>query len=296
MARIGVMTTELDGATFAEVVDNIVEHKITSVQLQLGSVVSKVSKTDALLRGLDILGDHLSEELAQGAAGTLQSRGIEVAAVDGTYNMIHPDPERRDRNRDHLINLIRLAPLFGTSIVTVCTGTREDIMWRGDPDNQSVDAWADLVEQLGPVVGVAEQAGVVLAFEPEYNNVVNTAERARKIMNEIGSPALKVLMDAANLFHEGDLQRMDEHLDAAFALVGDDIVLAHAKDLDHDGDAGGRAAGQGLLDYDRYLSLLQRYGFDGTIVLHQLTELAPDRLDVGFDAVRSHAPRGYLTS
>jgi sugar phosphate isomerase/epimerase len=65
---------------------------------------------------------------------------------------------------------------------------------------------------------------------------------------------------------------MREMLDEAFALVGKDIVLAHAKDLDHDGDAGHKAAGQGKLDYDRYLSLLRDYGFKGPLLLHGLSE------------------------
>ena len=50
------------------------------------------------------------------------------------------------------------------------------------------------------------------------------------------------------------------------------IVLAHAKDLDHDGDAGHLAAGQGKLDYARYVSFLHRYGFPGPLLLHGLSE------------------------
>lgn len=65
---------------------------------------------------------------------------------------------------------------------------------------------------------------------------------------------------------------MKQMLDEAFALVGKDIVMAHAKDLDHDGDAGHQAAGQGKLDYDRYLSLLWAYGFKGPLLLHGLSE------------------------
>jgi sugar phosphate isomerase/epimerase len=64
---------------------------------------------------------------------------------------------------------------------------------------------------------------------------------------------------------------MKEMLDEAFALVGKDIVLAHAKDLDHDGDAGHKAAGQGVLDYDRYLGLLRSYKFKGPLLLHGLS-------------------------
>jgi sugar phosphate isomerase/epimerase len=64
---------------------------------------------------------------------------------------------------------------------------------------------------------------------------------------------------------------MREILDEAFALVGKDVVLAHAKDLDHDGDAGHLAAGQGKLDYDCYLSLLHTHRFQGPLLLHGLS-------------------------
>jgi sugar phosphate isomerase/epimerase len=65
---------------------------------------------------------------------------------------------------------------------------------------------------------------------------------------------------------------MAEILDEAFALLGRDIVLAHAKDIKHDGEAGQEPAGKGLLDYPRYLSLLERHGFPGTLLLHGLAE------------------------
>lgn len=295
MATIGVMTTEYAASTFEEAVEQIAGHHLRSVQLQLGSAIPEVSTTDALLRGLDVLGGKITEDLADRCREVLAAQGVDIAAVDGTYNMIHPDQDRRARNLDHLVSLIELAPRFGTGIVTLCTGTRDDMMWRGHRDNQSVEAWADLVAQLRVATEAAEAAGIHLAFEPEYNNVVNSAARARHLIDEVGSPTLKVVMDAANLFHPGDLDRMHEHLAEVFDLVGRDIVLAHAKDLDHDGDAGGRAAGQGKLDYTDYLACLQACGFDGAIVLHQLKELAPDRLDIAFDYVRDHAPAGYLS-
>jgi sugar phosphate isomerase/epimerase len=65
---------------------------------------------------------------------------------------------------------------------------------------------------------------------------------------------------------------MEEVLDRAFELLGKDIVMAHAKDLSHDGAAGDLPAGHGKLDYDRYLSLLHKYGFRGPLLLHSLSE------------------------
>ena len=79
-------------------------------------------------------------------------------------------------------------------------------------------------------------------------------------------------IDGANLFHTGELARMGEILDHAFELIGKDIAMAHAKDVIRDGDAGDLPAGHGKLDYDRYLSLLHKYGFKGPIILHSLSE------------------------
>ena len=121
-------------------------------------------------------------------------------------------------------------------------------------------------------VRMAESAGVTLALEPEVTNVVHSPEKARRLLDEIGSPNLKITMDAANLFHTGELPRMAEVLDHAFALLGRDIILAHAKDIAHDGEAGNLPAGRGLLDYDHYVSLLNRCGFSGPLLLHGLPE------------------------
>jgi sugar phosphate isomerase/epimerase len=158
-------------------------------------------------------------------------------------------------------------------VITLSTGTRDpDNMWRRHPNNDTPEAWRDMIAALREAVQIAEEHAVTLAFEPEISNVIDSAAKGRGLLDEIGSPRLQVVMDAANLFHAGDLPQMHEILEEAFALLGDDIVLAHAKDLSHDGDAGREAAGTGLLDYDLYLSLLRRVGYRGPLILHALAE------------------------
>ena len=65
---------------------------------------------------------------------------------------------------------------------------------------------------------------------------------------------------------------MREVLDEAFELLQGDIVIAHAKDLSTDGDAGHEAAGFGVLDYDYYFAHLANSGFEGPLITHGLTE------------------------
>ena len=85
------------------------------------------------------------------------------------------------------------------------------------------------------------------------------------------SHRLTIVMDGANVFARGTINRQREVLDEAFELLGERIALAHAKDLSRDGEAGHEAAGTGLLDYDRYLELLHSCGYRGALVLHSLT-------------------------
>lgn len=223
--------------------------------------------------GLPAMPDEIVPELVARIRREADARGITIASLEGTFNMSHPDAEQRRIGLRRLRVLAAACRPLGTSKIHLCTGTRDpDNMWRRHPDNDSPEAWRDMAACVREATEIARQAGVVLAFEPEVNNVVDSAKKARRLMDEIGSPNLKLTMDAANIFHAGELARMRDVLDEAFALVGKDIVLAHAKDLSHDGDAGHEAAGRGKLDYDRYLSLLHGYGFQGPIMLHGLTE------------------------
>jgi sugar phosphate isomerase/epimerase len=294
MASLGIMTTEFVSDSLDGALQTLVSHGVSTAQLQLGSALPQIPVEDSLLRGLDVIGPHLSEEFAEDVARRCAANRVTVAAIDGTYNMIHPDAARRAANLEHLVTLIGLAPTMGSTLVTLCTGTRADIMWRWDAANQQQDAWDDLVAQLRVAVPAAERAGVVLAFEPEHSNVIDSAAKSRRIIDEIGSDSLKVLFDPANIFHSGDLARQQDHLAESIALIRDDIALAHAKDLDHDGAAGHRAAGRGQLDYPLFLKLLQETGYDGAVIMHLMGELDASGVDDAVAFVRASAPAGYL--
>ena len=222
--------------------------------------------------GLADMPDEIPLEVSGRIRREATARGITIASVQGTFNMSHPDAEYRRTGLRRLRVLAEACPQLGTSKIHLCTGTRDrGSMWRRHPDNNSPEAWRDMAACVREATEIARHRRVVLAFEPEVNNVVDSARKARRLLDEIGSPYLKVTIDPANLFHTGELPRMREILDEAFTLIGKDVVLAHAKDLDHDGDAGHLAAGQGKLDYDRYLSLLHTHRFQGPLLLHGLS-------------------------
>ena len=59
-------------------------------------------------------------------------------------------------------------------------------------------------------------------------------------------------------------------LSEAFDLLAGDIVLAHAKDVTENGAFA--AAGQGDVDWEHYLALLDASGYTGALIMHGLDE------------------------
>lgn len=217
--------------------------------------------------------DRVDGAFAERVRVAAAARGISVDSIAGYTNLVDPDPERRRAGLQRLCGLIRSARAHGAGKVALCTGSRDpESMWRWHAGNDDADAWADLLASLGECIQAAEQAGVTLVFEPEVNNVVHTARKARRLLDELQSPRLKVVFDGANIYHRGELARQHELLTEAIDLLGGDIALAHAKDIEQDGDAGHAAAGTGKLDFGHYLSELARAGYDGPLLMHGLEE------------------------
>src|SRR5262249_32953151 len=121
---------------------------------------------------------------------------------------------------------------IGAPMVSLCSGTRDpEDMWKRHAENDLPNAWADLLATLSCLLPAAEAAGVMLGIEPEHNNVVNSAEKARRLLDELRSPAVRIILDGANLFNWAELPAQAEVLRRAVDLLGSDIVLAHAKDI-----------------------------------------------------------------
>lgn len=273
--QVGIMSAHFRRPTLEGVLDAIAGHEIYQLQFSLGSA------------GIKGVPPSLDERISQKIRDEIASRNMHIAALGGEVNMVHPDDAARQAAIDQLKALIKLCKPLGASVIATCTGSRSpESMWRNHPDNKTDEAWQVLRETLEQVLPVAEAHGVTIAFEPEVNNVTNTASRSKRLIDEMDSRNLGVVMDAANIFNEGELPRMTEILDEAFDLLGEHIAIAHGKDLDHDGDAGHLAAGTGKLDYERYVSLLCSLPFDVPVILHGLSE---DQVDGCADMLRGLA-------
>ncbi|MGG4341182.1 sugar phosphate isomerase/epimerase family protein [Paenibacillus lautus] len=223
--------------------------------------------------GLSSLPDEIDLETAEHIREECKKRHLHMAAVSGTFNMIHPD---RQRVRDDIRRFRQLAAMchsMGTSVITLCTGTRDkNNMWRKHRDNESSEAWDDLLCTMQALVNIAEEFELELAIEPEPANVISDAVKARRLLDTMDSPRLKVVLDAANLFSPTESRPLTEVIDQALSLLSEHVIIAHAKDYSTVDGLQYKAAGTGGLDYEAYIKLLRAYLFQGPLILHGLYE------------------------
>jgi sugar phosphate isomerase/epimerase len=259
--KLGIFANTFIRKSIEEVYECVTSHGIHHTEFNFTAI------------GMREVPEQVDDALAERVRTAAAERKLTVASVGGYINMAHPDSKQRQKDVKRLLGLIRTAPSLGAHVVALCTGSRDpESMWRRHPANDDPDAWEDMRTSIAEAINVAEDHEVKLTIEPEVSNIVHTAQKARRLLDEIKSPYLKVTFDGANIFHEGELPMMREMLTEAIGLLADDIILAHAKDLDHDGEAGLLAAGQGKLDYGHYIGLLKKAGFAGTILIHGLGE------------------------
>lgn len=210
------------------------------------------------------------EDCAEIAAAS-RSTGVPIAAVSATYNMIHPDLAQREAGMEALQTMIRAAPAMGTRLVTLCTGTRHPTdQWAFHPGNAGEDAWRELLVEMARAVKVAEASGVDLGIEPELANVVSSARSACRLMDDLRSPRIRIVLDPANLFEIATPDAARKIVAEAVDLLGDRIAMAHAKD--RAADSAFVAAGQGIVDFPDFIRRLSAVGFIGPLVTHGLSE------------------------
>ena len=188
----------------------------------------------------------------------LQKEDLRVAGLYGYYNVIDPDPARRQHGQARIELLIKEWKRFGSPIVSTETGSfNPQSEFEDDPKNHTPEGYAECRKAFETLVRAAEKTKAIIAIEPYWHNCIDSIERAERLFHDISSPSLKLTMDPCNFYRPEDLPKMKPMLEEMFKRLGPQIVIAHAKDVIANGkDTGLPAAGLGAMDYPTFLKLL----------------------------------------
>src|SRR5690349_14827889 len=87
---VGIYTRSFDRPTLEDALDAVVAHDLHYVQFNLANA------------GVPTLPDQIDVALVDRLRAAMAARGIGFASIAGTYNMIDPDPAKRQRGLEQL--------------------------------------------------------------------------------------------------------------------------------------------------------------------------------------------------
>jgi len=191
------------------------------------------------------------------------------------HNVASPAAREREGTVRYLVECLDLAVDLESPIVRVDGG------WSVHPHSRD-DAWQWAAQGLATAAHQAERRGILLALEninSRRADVVVSSRDVAAMVDEVGSPALRPMIDLYHMYLEGDdpveaIERLGSHL-----------AYVHFLDARRS-DRARVAPGWGEMPLADILSALQRVGYDGWLGVEIWGD---DPLALGRQAVRFFA-------
>lgn len=153
--------------------------------------------------------------------------------------------QARLRNVETFCQYLRYAKALGTQIVG--TETTHFPM----PDNQQREAaYRNLKDSVKRMAEVAEKEDVYIGLEPVAEHTMNDPEITRRLLDEVQSQKVRVILDPANLILAEQVDRQEEIIQQAQAFLGEQVVALHVKNfVVKDGEKQMVPLQEGVIDF-----------------------------------------------
>ncbi len=184
--------------------------------------------------------------------------GLDVAVLGCYLNLANPDAGKLKAIQDKYMANIRFAAHLGAGVVGTETGA-PNLEYKFEEACWNEESLQIFINNLRPVVKYAEQMGVLMAIEPVVRHIVCNPVRARRVLDEINSPNLRIILDPVNLLEIYNYEKQDEILDEAVELLGKDVAVLHVKDFQiQDGKLVSVPVGQGMCHWERVIPYMKK--------------------------------------
>ena len=202
---------------------------------------------------------YMTDEALASIRETFAARGIVIPVMGCYVSAADPDDAVREAAKASFAQCLRASKILGAG----CVGT-ETTHFHADESEREA-AYARLLDFARYVSAEAEACGAIAAIEPVALHTLNTPELARRLLRDVNSPNLKIILDTANLITPQTIapEAQREVLERAVACFGEHVVALHIKDgvFDESGKWINRPLGQGVMDWEHLFPIL-RANFD----------------------------------
>ena len=192
----------------------------------------------------------------------LASRGVDIAVLGCYINMIHQDPVVREALLRRFEAYLRHARYFGAPIVASETGSVIEPLGVYTTDNFTEAAYMEVLSSVRRLVAVGERHHTFVGIEPGRNHPIHDLDTVERLLNDVDSEWLCIVLDPAVLIDGTDYQGEPALVEEAFSRFGDRIHAMHLKDFRPrpDGDELEMTdIGDGVMDVEGILRLVAKH-------------------------------------
>lgn len=245
--QLGIRLHDTKKLPFEERIADVHELGFACGHLALSKVIDEFPTDDgALTPGLAM---YIKKVFAQ--------NDVDIAVLGCYLNLANPNPEKLAKITKRYLAHLRFASLLGCGVVGTETGAPNET-YTAVPECHEEEALQTFIQNLRPVVQYAEKTGVILAIEPVWKHIVYNPARARRVLEEIASPNLQVILDPVNLLDISNYTQQKEIVEEAIDVLGEDIAMVHIKDFRvENGKLVSVGAGLGDMDYTAIMKFIR---------------------------------------
>ena len=258
MFKLGTIT---DGISrdFEYALDTMVETGLEYVELQYLWKKQVGDLTDADVERVKALIEARNLKVSCISHHNLSALPVDTAVVAPAY-------------REHITTLQRcidVAQALGTNLVRIFSFRKEMVLFGAEPVI-SEGAWTTLMNRLEEPLQIADAAGITLVMETAISGNVTSGLLARKLIDTLDVPHLKVLWDPCSSLYCTEVPYPD-----GYEAIREHIVHVHLKDGVVNLPAATFdfcAMRQGQMDpyYNDIVGALKRDGYEGAISLESV--------------------------
>jgi len=184
-----------------------------------------------------------------------EEQGIALPVMGCYISTSDKDEAVRQAAKEKFARCLRASVLLGAG----CVGTETTHFTFDESEREA--AYARLLDFTRYVVKAAEECGAIVGIEPVAVHTLNTPELTRRLLDDVPSDNLRVVLDLANLVtpQTTSPEAQADILTRCIDLFGDKITVLHVKDgvFNADGKWENRPLGEGVMDWAHLLPRLR---------------------------------------
>jgi L-ribulose-5-phosphate 3-epimerase len=238
MLNLGVRAHDFGKLPVAELAARIAQHGLSCVQLAPVKAIADVEPDRPL-----------TADFARQVAAVFQQHGIRIAVLSCYINLAEPNAAIRRQLLTRFKEHLQFARAFGCRFVATETGSLNSD-FSPHPENTSEAAFCSVLAAVRELVAAAAQEDAVVAVEAVERYVISSPQRLCRLVDEIDSPHVQVILDPVNLLSTSNHLSQRQLVAEAIDRLGSRCAVVHAKDFAIvDGRFEERDAGRGQFDY-----------------------------------------------